>query len=46
MPKYYEYKIAGYYLYFTSYCVIECMHVHASDRKLVVVLKNLPNKNK
>ena len=34
MPKYYELKIAGYYLYFTSYCVIECMHVHASDRKL------------
>ena len=21
-------------LYFTSHCVIECMHVHASDRKL------------
>ena len=20
MPKYYEYKIAGYYLYFKSYC--------------------------
>ena len=34
MPKYYEYKIAGYYLYFTSYCVIECMHAHASDRRL------------
>ena len=34
MPKYYEYKIAGHYLYFTSYCVIECMHVHASDGKL------------
>ncbi|MDD7729433.1 MAG: DUF4160 domain-containing protein [Clostridia bacterium] len=34
MPKYYEFKIAGYYLYFTSFCVIECMHVHASDRKL------------
>ena len=33
MPKYYEFKIAGYYLYFTSLCVIECMHVHASDRK-------------
>lgn len=33
MPKYYEYKVAGYYLYFTSYCVIECMHVNASDRK-------------
>ena len=37
MPKYYEYKIAGYYLYFTSYCVIECMHVHASDRKLTEI---------
>lgn len=34
MPKYYEYKIAGYYLYFTSFCTIECMHVHASDRRL------------
>lgn len=34
MPKYYDYKVAGYYLYFTSHCVIECMHVHASDRKL------------
>lgn len=34
MPKYYEFKIAGYYLDFTSHCVIECMHVHASDRKL------------
>ena len=33
MPKYYEFKIAGYYLYFTSHCIIECMHVHASDRK-------------
>lgn len=34
MPKYYEFKVAGYYLYFTSFCVIECMHVHASDSKL------------
>ena len=34
MPKYYEFKIAGYYLYFTSYCDNECMHVHASDRRL------------
>ncbi len=34
MPKYYEFKVAGYYLYFTSHCIIECMHVHASDRKL------------
>ena len=34
MPKYYDFKVCGYYLYFTSHCVIECMHVHASDRKL------------
>ena len=34
MPKYYEFKVAGYYLYFTSFCVLECMHVHASDKKL------------
>ena len=34
MPKYYEFKVAGYYLYFTSKCIIECMHVHTSDRKL------------
>ena len=36
MPKYYEFKVAGYYLYFTSFCVVECMHVHASDKKLTV----------
>ena len=34
MPKYYEFKVAGYYLYFTSKCIIECMHVHASDKHL------------
>lgn len=34
MPKYYEFKVYGYYLYYTSSCVIEAMHVHASDRKL------------
>ena len=34
MPKYYEFKVSGYYLYFTSFCTVECMHVHASDRKL------------
>ena len=34
MPKYYDFKVSGYFLYFTSKCVIECMHVHASDRKL------------
>ena len=31
MPKYYDFKICGYYLYFTAHCIIECMHVHASD---------------
>ena len=34
MPKYYPYKICGYYLYYTSHCTLECMHVHASDEKL------------
>ncbi len=34
MPKYYSYKVAGYFLYFTSKCIIEAMHVHASDSKL------------
>ncbi|MGN0070554.1 MAG: DUF4160 domain-containing protein [Atopobiaceae bacterium] len=34
MPKYYSYKIAGYFLYFTSKCIIEAFHVHASDGTL------------
>ena len=34
MPKYYEFKVAGYFLYSTSFCVVECMHVHASDHRL------------
>lgn len=34
MPKYYDFKVFGYYLYFTSHCIVECMHVHASDRRL------------
>ena len=34
MPKYFHFKICGYYLYFTSHCVVECMHAHASDRRL------------
>ena len=34
MPKYYQFKVIGYYLYFTSFCIVECMHVHASDSKL------------
>lgn len=34
MEKYYPFKIADHYLYFTSKCIVEAMHVHASDRKL------------
>lgn len=34
MPKYYEFKVCGYYLYFTSHCIVEAMHAHASDKKL------------
>jgi len=34
MPKYYDFKVFGYYLYFTSHCIVECMHVHASDSRL------------
>ena len=34
MPKYYEYKVCGYYLYFTAKCIDEAFHVHASDSKL------------
>ena len=34
MLKYYQFKVCGYYLYYTASCVIEAMHVHASDRKL------------
>lgn len=34
MPKYYPFKIYGYYLYYTSHCTIEAMHVHASDSSL------------
>ncbi len=34
MPKYYRDRIADHYLYFTSHCIVEAMHVHASDSKL------------
>ena len=34
MPKYYGSNVYGYYLSFTSHCVVEAMHAHASDRKL------------
>ena len=34
MPKFFNFKVAGYFLYFTSMCIVECMHAHASDGKL------------
>ena len=34
MPKYYPFKVADHYLYFTAECIVEAMHVHASDRKM------------
>ena len=34
MPKYFSFKVCGYYLYFTSHCVVECMYAHASDEEL------------
>ena len=34
MPKYFRDKIADHYLYFTSECIVEAMHAHASDRKM------------
>ena len=34
MPKYYLFRIANHYLYFTAECIVEAMHVHASDRKM------------
>ena len=34
MPKYFDFMICGYYLYFPSHCIVEAMHVHASDKRL------------
>ena len=34
MPKYFDFKICGYYLYFTTHCIVEAMHAHASDAQL------------
>ena len=43
MPKYYGYKVFGYYLYFTSHCVVEAMHAHASDSKLTDSTEDRPS---
>ncbi len=37
MPKYFRDKVADHYLYFTSQCIVEAMHVHASDKHLTEV---------
>lgn len=34
MPKYYQFKICGYYLYYTSHCIIEAMHVMPAIKSL------------
>ena len=34
MPKYTEDKVFGHYLYFTSHCTMEAMHVHAGDEEM------------
>ncbi len=34
MPKYYSFQVAGHYLYFTSFCIVEAMHVHAGNKQL------------
>ena len=34
MPKYYDFMVCGHFLYFTASCIVEAMHVHASDRQL------------
>ena len=34
MPKYYQDKVFGHYLYFTSHCIIEAMHAHVSNEEL------------
>jgi len=34
MPKYAEDKIFNHYLYFTSHCTVEAMHVHAGNEEM------------
>lgn len=35
MPKYFAEKVLGHWLYFTTHCILEAKHVHASrDGKL------------
>ena len=34
MPKYFQDKVAGYYLYYTKHCIVEAMHAHACDKRM------------
>lgn len=34
MPKFFPFRIADHYLYFTAECIVEAMHVHASDKRM------------
>lgn len=35
MPKYYEFKVCGYYLYYTAHCIIEAMQSMQVIRNLL-----------
>ena len=41
MPKYFAEKICGHWLYFTSHCLLEAMHVHAIKTVIFVWLDRL-----
>lgn len=32
MPNYFKDKVSGYYIYFTSKCIVEAMHAHANNK--------------
>ena len=32
MPKYFVEKIFGHWLYFTTHCILEAMHVHVANQ--------------
>lgn len=40
MPKYFQDKVAGYYLYYTKHCIIECMLMQVTDGLLRQVRQN------
>ncbi len=41
MPKYFPYKVCGYYLYYTEHCILEaCMHMPVIQNSQKPVLQN------